>query len=411
MRDAGQIRILRIIARLNIGGPAIQAVLLSAYLPKDRYKTLLVCGRVGPHEGDMSYLAQSKGIQPLVLPDLGRELSFLGDLKSYGGLMEVIRKFKPHIIHTHTAKAGSLGRLTGVCLNLGRRSTDRIRFVHTFHGHVFHSYFSPLRTCLFILVERFLARFTDRIIVISPLQRQDICMKFRIARPGKVRVIPLGFDLSPFSKVSENRKRMRREYLGRSLEDILVVVIVGRLTHVKNHRMFLEAVRYIKDQGKGDSFKFLIVGDGELRKELSAYASGLGVEDSVVFKGWKRDMGSVYAAADIVALSSLNEGTPVTLIEGMAAGKPVVATEVGGVRDLLGEVDNDSGEGYKLARHGILVPSGGAEEMAKALLFAQANRGIVLRMADRAKEYVIAKYSVERLVRDLETLYEDLLKN
>jgi glycosyltransferase involved in cell wall biosynthesis len=359
----------------------------------------------------MSYLAQSRGIQPFVLPDLGRDLSFLGDVKSYGRLKEVIQEFRPHIIHTHTAKAGTLGRLAGMRLNIGRGSNEKIRFVHTFHGHVFHSYFSPVRTLVFIHLERFLAKFTDRIIVVSPLQRHDICMKFRIARPGKVSVIPLGFDLSSFGNVNENRRRLRKEYFEQSSEDVLFVTIVGRLTQVKNHRMFLEAVRYVKDRGKGDSFRFLIVGDGELRKELSAYASILGIESSVVFAGWKRDMSSVYGAADIVALSSLNEGTPVTLIEGMAAGKPVIATEVGGVRDLLGEVDKDSGEGYKLARRGILVPSGGAKEMAEALLFAQANRGLLMAVADRAKDYVIAHYSVERLVGDLKALYNDLLKN
>lgn len=411
MRHISPIRILRVIARLNIGGPAIQAISLSGNLSKDRYRSLLLCGRVSPHEGDMSYLAVAKGVQPQVLPDFGRELSFLDDLKSYGGLKDVIKEFRPHIIHTHTAKAGTLGRLAGMRFNLGVGSREKIRLVHTFHGHIFHSYFNPLRTRFFIHVERFLARFTDRIIVISPLQCQDICTRFRIAKPEKVRVIPLGFDFSSLANINENRRRVREEYLGRSCEDILVVTIVGRLTHVKNHRMFLDAVRYLKDLGKGDLFRFLIVGDGELREELSAYSTLRGIEDSVVFTGWQRDMRRIYGATDVIALTSLNEGTPVTLIEGMAAGKPVIATDVGGVRDLLGEVDKESGEGYKLARRGILVPSGGTEGLVEALLFVLENRGFIRTMAEHAREFVHAQYSMGRLVSDMEALYNDLLRN
>jgi glycosyltransferase involved in cell wall biosynthesis len=411
MGDISPIRILRVIARLNIGGPAIQAISLSHNLSKDRYESLLVCGRVSPHEGDMSYLSETKGVQPQVLPDLGRELSFLGDFKSYGRLRDIVKEFNPHIIHTHTAKAGTLGRLVGMRLNLGRRPAERIRLVHTFHGHVFHSYFGSAKTRFFIRVERFLAKFTDRIIVISPLQYHDICTKFRIAKSEKVSVIPLGFELSSLGNVNEDRKKAREEYLGQSCEHIMVITIVGRLTHVKNHRMFLDAVRYLKNQGKGDSFKFLIVGDGELRKELMAHSTSLGIDGSVMFTGWQRDMHRIYGATDVITLTSLNEGTPVTLIEGMAAGRPVVATDVGGVRDLLGEVDNGTGDGYKLAKHGILVPSGNAEALAEALLFVSENRAVAQTMVDHAKEFVLARYSLERLVSDMEALYSDLLNN
>ena len=185
MTASEPIRILRIIARLNIGGPAIQAISLSNHLSRDGYKTLLVSGKVAPHEGDMGYFDKEKGVQPVLLPGMGREISPLGDIKSLIDLRQIIKRFKPHIIHTHTAKAGTLGRLAGFSINMARGSEERIRLVHTFHGHTFHRYFGSLKTRLFIQIEKFLSRFTDRIIVVSPLQQRDICWRYEIAPPGE----------------------------------------------------------------------------------------------------------------------------------------------------------------------------------------------------------------------------------
>ncbi|MBW1766970.1 MAG: glycosyltransferase family 4 protein [Deltaproteobacteria bacterium] len=402
------IRILRIIARLNIGGPAIQAISLSKNLSKEVYQTILVCGRVEPHEGDMSYLAREKGIQPHILPGLGREISPTGDLDSFRAIRKTIKRFRPHIIHTHTAKAGAVGRLAAISLNVSRKPGDRIRLVHTFHGHIFHSYFGFLKTFIFIQIERFLAKFTDRIIVISPLQKRDICERFRIAGPEKVRIIPLGFDLSNFIGSESQRENIREKYLVNDSRETLLVGSIGRLTHVKNHRMLLEAVNCLKDKGKDTHFRFLIVGDGQLREELMKYSEELDVQESIIFTGWQKDMTSIYGAMDIVTLTSFNEGTPVTLIEAMAATKPVVATDVGGVRDLLGIIDKRSTHGYKLARNGILVPSGRGEILARALLFLLENRDVSKKMAEHAREFVLNRYSIERLVKDIEALYREL---
>ena len=402
------IRILRIIARLNIGGPAIQAISLSKNLSKEVYQTILVCGRVEPHEGDMSYLAREKGIQPHILPGLGREISPTGDLDSFRTIRKTIKRFRPHIIHTHTAKAGAVGRLAAISLNVSRKPGDRIRLVHTFHGHIFHSYFGFLKTFIFIQIERFLAKFTDRIIVISPLQKRDICERFRIAGPEKVRIIPLGFDLSNFIGPESQRENIREKYLVNDSRETLLVGSIGRLTHVKNHRMLLEAVNCLKDKGKDTHFRFLIVGDGQLREELMKYSEELDVQESIIFTGWQKDMTSIYGAMDIVTLTSFNEGTPVTLIEAMAATKPVVATDVGGVRDLLGIIDKRSTHGYKLARNGILVPSGRGEILARALLFLLENRDVSKKMAEHAREFVLNRYSIERLVKDIEALYREL---
>jgi glycosyltransferase involved in cell wall biosynthesis len=362
------IRILRVIARLNIGGPAIQAVTLSDLFSRGRFRTRLVCGQVGTQEGDMSYLATSRQVDPVVLPTLGREISFFDDMRSFSELRKIISEFTPHIIHTHTAKAGFLGRLAGIGANARRIFGAKIKLVHTFHGHVFHSYFSSLKTSAFIQIERFLARFTDRIIAVSPSQAGDICEVYRIARPERVQVVPLGFDLSGFERLSPPAP-----------QGVFSVGIIGRLTPVKNHRMLFEAVKILNGQGEGHAFKFHVVGDGELREALTREAAALGIEKDVLFTGWQQEMAEVYRKLDAVVLTSLNEGTPVSLIEAMAAARPVIATDVGGVRDLMGEidpstefkacsgstpsepraearesrwVDMERGEGYKLARQG-----------------------------------------------------------
>jgi glycosyltransferase involved in cell wall biosynthesis len=330
-------------------------------------------------------------------------------MKSLMALRRIIKQFEPHIIHTHTAKAGTLGRLAGLTCNFIRGSNVKIRMVHTFHGHIFHSYFGSLKTRLFIQIERFLSRFTDRIVVISPLQRQDICSRFGIAPPEKVRIIPLGFDLSGFEGRDDRRKEIRERYMLQEGQSVLLVGIIGRLTQVKNHRLLLEAAKCLKTMGKGKHFKFLVVGDGELRQELITYARELGIQNAVIFAGWQKDMPAIYDALDIVVLTSLNEGTPVSLIEAMAHARPVVATDVGGVRDLMGVIDEESKAGYTLAQHGILVSSGDGEGLARALCFLHEKREVSEKMAQRGREFVRNRYSQERLVKDIKSLYKEIL--
>lgn len=396
-------RILRIIARLNVGGPAIQAVNLSRAFSEGPYRTLLVCGQINPHEGDMSYLAEAKGVKPIVLRHFGREIDPWSDAVTFMIVREIIRQFRPHIIHTHTAKAGSVGRLGGASLNLARESRQRIKLVHTFHGHVFHHYFGSLKTRVFMWIERALARFTDRIVVISPLQKKDICERYRIAGSDKVRMVPLGFDLSPFRAEGAHRTR--------TPTGPFVVGIVGRLTPIKNHRLLLEAAKALQGLDGKKGFEFQVIGDGELKEELVRYAAQLGVKQHFDFAGWKQNMPTVYSGLDAVALTSLNEGTPVTLVEALAAGKPVIATEVGGVGDLLGPVDRLTPEGYKLARHGILVPSGQSETLARALLFASKHRDLVNQMARKGSWFVFKSYGLERLTTDLDRVYRELVRN
>jgi glycosyltransferase involved in cell wall biosynthesis len=404
------IRIMRIIARLNVGGPAIQAISLTRVFSQKPYSSLLVCGQVEKNEKDMSYLAKQEGIRPWVLPELGRELSLLGDLKAFARLRGMIRRYRPQIIHSHTAKAGTLGRVAAMGLNIFRRKQDRIKLVHTFHGHFFHSYFGWFKTWVFLQIERFLARFTDRIVVISPEQKKDIGERYRVAPIEKISVVPLGFNLERFSSYRGQKRDIREKVLPPGFRDTFLVGLVGRLTEVKNHGMLLKAIRYLRDRGEHNPFRFLIVGGGELMEELLQWTREWGIEDLVHFMGWQRDLLSLYHAMDAVVLTSLNEGTPVSLIEAMAAGRIVVATDVGGVRDLFGAVPEPTDSGITLAQNGILIPSGRSDLLAGSLIFILENRAAAKKMAGAAREFVLKAYGLERLHRDLDALYSGLVK-
>ena len=410
MSSENPLRILQVIARLNIGGPAIYAILLCDQLAKKDYQTLLVYGKVSHSEGDMSYLVNPRKINFKLISHLGRDISLLSDLKALISLIKIIKEFNPHIIHTHTAKAGTIGRLAGIVYNLFKAKESRIKLVHTFHGHVFSGYFSASKTRIFIQIERWLARFTSRIIVLSPLQQADICRKYKIARPSKTRIVPLGLDLKPFSefKDKEAEQEIRSQYLSPIADGMLTIGIIGRLTSIKNHHMFLQAIEYLKDQAGPVAFKSLIIGDGELRQELSRFVVDRNLTESVVFTGWQRNMAPFYKVLDIVVLTSRNEGTPGTLIEAMAARKPVVTTDVGGVRDLMGPVLEKHAAGFSVTRHGLLVPSGRADIFARALRFMADHQELAAEMGRYAQKFVLGHFSEDRLIRDIQTIYQDL---
>lgn len=360
-------RIIRIIARLNIGGPAIQSIFLSGPDVEPKYRSKLVCGQVGRGEGDMSYLAKQRGVKPIIIPELGREISPWKDLSSFLALRRLIRNGRAQIVHTHTAKAGTLGRLAIFSLNLARPKYRKIKTVHTFHGHVFHSYFGRFKSIVFRLIERWLARGTDRIVVLSDSQHRDIVSKFRIANSERVRIVPLGFDLSPFRECGKYRHEIRSRVLPR--DDLFCLGMIGRLTAVKNIHLLLEAVAELKTHGEERGFFILIIGDGEQRRELEQRALTLGIANHIAFTGWQRDLPLFYSALDGVVLTSRNEGTPVALVEAMAADKPIIATKVGGVVDLLGSGLNKEEGGFVRAPRGILISSGDTNALAKAMVY------------------------------------------
>lgn len=403
-------KILRLIARLNIGGPAIQAFSLSRELSDNHYQTQLVCGDLNPGEGDMSYLAIEQGVQPHIIKSIQRRISLFGDLKSLWMIRKIIKHFQPQIIHTHTAKAGTLGRVAALTIGIPFFSTRKFRLVHTFHGHIFHSYFNPLKTFIFIQVEKMLGRFTDKIIVISEQQRKDICRKYKIATSEKVQTISLGFDLSNFAKIDRMPREPRQKDGKGHYPEPWRIGIVGRLTAVKNPFMLLDVINCLRLSGKIDRFKFSIIGDGELKKEFAEKAYELDLMNAIAFEGWRRNMPSVYARLDVVALTSKNEGTPVALIEAMASSRPVVATAVGGVTDLLGPVREKIPEGFLIAERGLMVESGDAEAMAQAFLYLSKNITSIQHVIRNAREFVIDKYDQDRLFSDIRILYRELLQ-
>ena len=380
-------RILRVIARLNIGGPAIQAVCLTAELNSGDYRTMLAVGVVGKNEGDMSYLAEQQGVEPVVIQEMGREIHWWDDLIALKRLVKIIRNYKPDIVHTHTAKAGTLGRLAAVITKVPIR-------VHTFHGHVFDGYFSPRTTRFFIRIERLLAHYTHRIIAISQSQKKDLSARYHIAFPKRFSVVPLGLDLDRLLCLSSNGAKGDSAF--NLNPDDLVVSIIGRLVPIKNHQLFLSSARLLVQQF-GANVRFLVVGDGELRSTLEQQTVQLGLSDHVHFVGWQADVTKVYQASDIVVLTSLNEGTPVSIIEAMAAAKPVVATAVGGVADVVANGNT-----------GFIVPSNDVQALTDKILILLKNENLRYQFGQRARKQVAFQFSTKRLVRDMDSLYQEL---
>ncbi|HET9525128.1 MAG TPA: glycosyltransferase [Pyrinomonadaceae bacterium] len=406
MPELSQTKIVRIIARLNVGGPAKHVVWLTAGLQDSNYRSLLVAGSVPSGEEDMGYFADHAGVKPLYIPEMSREIS-LNDAVTVWKLFRLFLRERPDIVHTHTAKAGTVGRIAGFFYRWVTPGTligkpRACKFVHTYHGHVFHSYYGRGRTRLFLAIERALARLvTDRLIVVSTQQGAEIGNDFRVGRQGQIKVVPLGLDLGVFAAYTSRRARFREE-LGIDDETILVG-IVGRLTEIKNHQMFLNSVARLKGQ---TGMRFVVIGDGSLRESLEKQARSLGVESEVIFTGGRRDPEYFYPALDIVALTSLNEGTPLTLIEAMANARPVVATSVGGVVDLLGDVVEDGP--YQVCERGIRVPTGDEGAFAAALSRLAADRQLQSELGARGREFVERIYRKERLIEDIKGLYREL---
>lgn len=386
MIEKRKYKILRIIARLNIGGPALHVIILNSELDPDTFVSQLVTGREAPAEGNMYDLAEARGVHPIVIDALGREIFIRDDLKALLNLIRLIRREQPDIVHTHTAKAGTLGRLAA-------KLTGVRVVIHTFHGHVFHSYFGYLRTKFFLWLERLLAKFTDIIITVGEQQRNEI-IGYRIAEPEKVVSIPLGLDLKPFVTADVNPQQLRREL--NLPPETLLVGIVARLVPIKNHLCFLKAVEIIAH--RLDNVRFLIIGDGELRGSLERKTRELNLESRVIFMGFQHSLTKIYAGLDVITLSSFNEGLPVALIEAMAAGTPVVSTDVGGVRDLILDGDN-----------GLLVPSNDHRALADAIhyLLTKPERRKMMGEAGRRKAY--PQFDKNRLLEDIDRLYRKLL--
>ncbi|MEA5470677.1 glycosyltransferase family 4 protein [Spirulina sp. 06S082] len=384
--SSDKIRVMRIIARLNVGGPARHVVLLNSSLDNSHYQNLLVTGIEGVREGSMKDLVETHKLEIEIIPELGREIALKNDLFVLWKLYHLMRRYRPHIVHTHTAKAGLVGRiaakLAGVPIIL-----------HTFHGHVFHGYFSPAKTKLFIILEKFCAILSDRIITISDRLKEEIAA-YGVAPLDKIEIVPLGFDLSLFAAQTRHSGNFRAS-IGIPSEGKLIAA-VGRLVPIKNIPLLLEAVAIARQSDP--TIYLALIGDGELRSHLESLAQELGIAEAVIFTGWRQDLPQIYADLDAVIISSDNEGTPASLIEAMATGCPAIATHVGGVPDLV------------TPERGTIVKPKDPQHLACAILDLWQNPERTQHLAVNAREYVLKTYNSQRLVRDIAQLYEKLME-
>lgn len=411
--------VVRILTRLNVGGPARHVAWLTAGIQDAGFKSMLVTGSLPPGEDDMNYVATAQRVRPLTVPALGREISWR-DILAIWKLYRLFRQVRPDIVHTHTAKAGTIGRIAGLLYRwltpmslLGQ--PRRCRFVHTYHGHIFHSYYGRLKTRVFLAVERLLALLaTDRIVVVSPQQYHEIHKTYCVGRAEQFAVIPLGLDVGLFNDWRRRRRPLRDE-LSASEADILVG-IVGRLTEVKNHRLFLAAAsRYMRSHAATNParVRFIIIGNGRLRQTLRQQAHSLNLGDAVTFLGLRDDPENFYPALDIVALTSLNEGTPLTIIEAMANSRAVIATSVGGAVDLLGPASrcaNNGNRGYTVCRRGIAVTPNDPGAFCRGLVRLVQDQALRRSLGRRGRAFVERNCSKERLVKDVLSLYDELLQ-
>jgi|TARA_R110000737_G_scaffold93859_3_gene127299 glycosyltransferase involved in cell wall biosynthesis len=384
-------KILRIINRFNIGGPTYNVAYLTKFL-SDKYETVLIGGEPEEGEVDSLHVLDELGIKPRIIPELKRKPNLRDDIKAYQEIRKIIREFKPDIVHTHAAKAGAVGRIAAI------RSKVPI-VVHTFHGHVFDGYFSPIKTKVFILIERWLAKRSTGIVAISILQKKDLAEVYKITSPEKIRIVPLGFDLKKFQNdLTKNRTETRANY--KIEEDEIALAIVGRLAPIKNHELFLDALRIVQAQST-KKIKAFIVGDGLEREKLEEIALSTKQNEnfSIVFTSWIKEIDKFNAGMDIFCLTSLNEGTPVSLIEAQAANIPVVSTDVGGVKDVIQENET-----------GFLVPSGNTKMFAEKLLLLIENENIRKKMSQNGWTYVRERYDYRTLVANMESYYDDLQK-
>ncbi|MBI3018187.1 MAG: glycosyltransferase family 4 protein [Deltaproteobacteria bacterium] len=382
-----KVKVVRIFSRLNIGGPSLQVVLLSEYL-SSTYETILVTGSVDTQEGDMSYLLhRQKKYRHIFIPELGRSIHVWRDFVAFYKLVKLLMDEKPDVVHTHTAKAGLLGRLAALIARVPIR-------IHTFHGHTFRGYFNPFKTFIIIGIEKILAYFTTHVIAISLRQKEDLVTRYKIVSKNKVVMIPLGFDLGSFIESSTDSLGVKQQFQLPTHK--YMVGIIGRLVPIKNHTLFLRIVQAISRIRQ--DVHFVIVGDGECKPSIKEQIKNMGIENTCSILGWQKELKPIYDILDIVCLTSLNEGTPVSLIEAQACGKVVIATDVGGVRDIVFSGQN-----------GHVVSLNDEVGFTRHLLTLLDNPEMRQKMGEYGKKFVFNNFGKENLLRDIDALYSKLL--
>ncbi|MCK4662099.1 MAG: glycosyltransferase [Bacteroidales bacterium] len=393
-------KVLRIINRFNLGGPTYNAAYLTKYMSDD-FDTLLVGGPKEESEDSSEYIVKNLGIEPLIIPEMRRAINPFNDIRAYRKIKNIIDSFKPDIVHTHASKAGTLGRLAAL------RSKVPV-IIHTFHGHIFHSYFRSYKTQVFQNIEQNLAKRSSKIIAISEKQKYDLSEIYNITKAENIEVIPLGFDLDKFQENSiQKRIEFRRKY--NISDNEIAIGIIGRLVPIKNHELFLMSIKYVQ-QNSRKKIRAFIIGDGESRNILEKKSNDLKIDyiDSkkenrkatLTYTSWIKDIDNAYAGIDIVALTSLNEGTPVSLIEAQAANKPIVSTNVGGIENVVIP-----------EKTALLSKNGDSSDFSNKLLALTENDELRNNMSQQGWTHVKDKFHYSRLVDNTKNLYYNLLYN
>jgi glycosyltransferase involved in cell wall biosynthesis len=384
------IKVLRIINRFNLGGPTYNAALLTRYLDDD-FETMLIGGLPDEGETDSLHILEKYDVRPIIIPELIRNPNPLSDRKAYRKIKAIIQEFQPDIVHTHASKAGVLGRRAAISCGVQV-------IVHTYHGHVFHSYFGSIKTFMIKSLERNLANKSTGIVAISQLQKEELAVEHRVCHAEKIKVIPLGFDLSDFLKEDWEQREKIRTYYGLDKHTV-AIAIVGRLAPIKNHAFFLEVIEKLLRQGVSN-IKVFIAGDGSERTVVEEKVKGITEEfgPKIVLTSWVFDIAAFNKGMDIMCLTSNNEGTPVSLIEAQASGLPVLSTDVGGVKDIV--LDGESG---------FITKLGDSETYVENLRLLVENEKLRVKFAEIGKEFVRERFSFERLTSEMSEYYRKLL--
>ncbi len=399
-RKNKKIKVLRIINRFNLGGPTFNAAYLTKYLEPE-FETLLVGGVKYEEEESSEFILEKLGITPVVIPEMQRSISFKDDKKAYQKIKKIIKEYQPDIVHTHASKAGTLGRLAAAKCKVPI-------VVHTFHGHVFHSYFGKTKTLFYKNIERHLAKKSDKIIAISDIQKKELWQDHKICKKDKLTVIPLGFDLDRFQEnVEEKRRSFREKY--QITDDEIAIGIIGRLVPIKNHQLFINVINEVKKK-TSKKIRTFIIGDGEEKSELINLLKRIDLDyvewsnnqrpAMVTLTSWIKDVDWANAGLDIIALTSLNEGTPVSLIEAQASNKPIVTTNVGGVENIV--LKNETA---------FITKSNNLDQFIEAILKLIEDDRLRKKMGEKGWDFVKKKFHYSRLVNDMRNLYLSLLNN
>jgi glycosyltransferase involved in cell wall biosynthesis len=394
-------KILRILNRFNVGGPTHNANYLTKYLSPD-FETLLIAGNKLDTESSSEYILKNNNIKYRIIKSMNRSLNLFKDLQALFEIIAIIKEFKPDIVHTHASKSGAIGRTAALLCGVKV-------IVHTFHGHVFHSYFGKFKTSIYLYIEKFLAKRSSAIISISKLQNDELVNTFKICKQEKMHIIKLGFDLQKFVDDDHIKRCLFRKEFNLSEQDI-AIGIIGRLTLIKDHKFFVSVASKVNAL-TNKKLKFFIIGDGEEKSEIEAHINKLGhqfissddtcnKESLFKFTSWRQDMDNIYSGLDIISLTSKNEGTPVTLIEGQAASRPVISTNVGGVADIV--LNNESG---------YIAEVNDLEGFTSKLLNLIENNDLRTSMGAAGREHVIKYFTYERLVNDVRDLYNKIGKS